>query len=194
MSDALLTFQLNAMELGLIDDKSIKATDRAKLKCDVDILMVITNSLKSLTTLRSWAQKDPTERSTLQLVKSRLKEDDGAKEYQGRVYRTLNSVKPMFFLTVRGLKVEGEDGSGWSVVVKVVMEFFRSETKGMEANSVGRKRTFFALVVVLWVTRTSQATYCCILILFNTGRLKRDGNGSVSGLLPDDSPASGSNR
>ena len=67
--------------------------------------MVITNSLKSLTTLRSWAQKDPTERSTLQLVKSRLKEDDGAKEYQGRVYRTLNSVKPMFFLTFRGLKV-----------------------------------------------------------------------------------------
>eukprot|EP00731_Ephydatia_muelleri_P008736 Em0004g1074a len=75
----------------------------------VDILMVICNSGKSLTTLRSWAQKDPTEWSTLQLVKSRLKEDDGAKEYQGIVYRTLkqvlNSVKPMFFLTFRGLKV-----------------------------------------------------------------------------------------
>ena len=71
--------------------------------------MVISNSVKSLTTLRSWAQKDPTEWSTLQLVKSRLKEDDGVKEYQGIVYRTLkqvlNSVKPMFFLTFRGLKV-----------------------------------------------------------------------------------------
>ena len=71
--------------------------------------MVISNSGKSLTTLRSWAQKDPTERSTLQLVKSRLKEDDGVKEYLGQVYRTLkqvlNSVKPMFFLTFRGLKV-----------------------------------------------------------------------------------------
>ena len=69
---------------------------------DVDILMVITNSVKSLTTLRSWAQKDPTEWSTLQLVKSRLKEDDGVKEYQGIVYRTLKQVlncvkSPPFF-------------------------------------------------------------------------------------------------
>ena len=72
--------------------------------------MVFTNSVKSLTTLRSWAQKDPTEWSTLQLVKSRLKEDDGAKEYQGIVYRTLKQVlncvkSPPFFLTFRGLKV-----------------------------------------------------------------------------------------
>ena len=101
----------------LIDDKSIKATDRAKLKgylvkwkaaktligcamytdalkpvsllsltlqnSDVDIVMAISNIVKSLTTLRSLAQTDPTEWPTLQLVKSRLKDDDGNKEYQG---------------------------------------------------------------------------------------------------------------
>ena len=38
---------------------------------------------QSLTTLRSLAQTDPTEWPTLQLVKSRLKDDDGNKEYQG---------------------------------------------------------------------------------------------------------------
>ena len=47
---------------------------------DVDIVMVISNTVKSLTTLQSLAQKDHTEWPT---VKSRWKDGDGNKEYQG---------------------------------------------------------------------------------------------------------------
>ena len=51
--------------------------------------MIISNTVKSLTTLQALAQKDHTEWPTLQLVKSRWKDGDGSKEYQGVILENL---------------------------------------------------------------------------------------------------------
>ena len=108
----------------------------------LDLVLGIKHILKTIKSLKALAGQDPLQRPTVKLVCSKIKDEDGSKQYQGALLqcydtRTLEHCKEQALADLKQLDLKMRDRLEWSDVklLRSILLFCIIDTQGWQVKS-----------------------------------------------------------